>query len=380
MFRQIQLNHKWLGRIAVLLVALMTITLASPIAAQQDSFESETGNKYLSGESFDVNEDTEGDLFSTGNEVNIGGNVGDNAFIAGGEVEINGDVSDDLYVAGGAVLVDGNVEGDVMVASGYLVVNGDIAGDLRIGAGEAYINSETIGGDLLVGAGRLDLSSQTVVEGEITVDAEDYDSSATNNPTDLSDADNSQWSMFWGETTEDGVEFPAAALFAGQFIWSLVSLIATIIAAYVFLKMFPSFSEKTLVRMKTKPGTSLLIGILTMILAPIAIILLFITVFGYKLAGLTILLGFLAVQISGFYAKYSIGRYLLKRIGKVNTGRALALILGVLLVDLSLAVIGVIPVLGWFVVGLVNTLLIGWGLGAIVGNKFTSLRSKNSSK
>ncbi len=127
--------------------------------------------------------------------------------------------------------------------------------------------------------------------------------------------------------------------------------------------------------MKESPWQSVGVGCLTLIGAFFAAILLAISVIGIRLLLLLVVLAVLAYMFGAVYVRYEVGRMILSKFGKENTGRLWVLVTGVLVVDVLLGILTFIPFIGGFV-GILTMFIALWGLGAIVMNKYNSLYKK----
>ncbi|MCA9381565.1 hypothetical protein KC678_04835 [Candidatus Dojkabacteria bacterium] len=314
-----------------------------------------------------------GSIYLAGNEEVINSDISNDVVFAGSQVVINGDVLDNIIVAGGAVEINGNVNGDVLFAGGMLILNGNVSGDVRAFGGSLFINSETVVGDVLVSGGQIGISSRTTILGDLSTNGFNTELNATNNPTTLGAAENMDLPF-----NNDSVKSMVSGLIAGLSVFALIlsflMLIGSVFAGYVFIRIFPVFTEKTLETMKKKPGESVGYGCLTMVVGIILILVLFVSVIGIRLLFLLMVLGVLALMVGGIYARYMIGRMLLERFDKKNTGRFIVLLVGTLVVDLGLFILGLIPILAIFT-GTISFFLTMWGMGAIIYNKYNSMKS-----
>ncbi len=309
-----------------------------------ESRDTKSGNKYIGGSSVEIEEDIQGDLV-TGAET----------------IEVNAVIGDNLYLAGGKVLLESDINGDAVILGGYVVINGNIYGDLRVLAGEVYINSNVVRGDVDAAASKISISENTQIEGEESIRAGEIQRNVSDNPTDLKDA---------GNTYFNNLEFSARDLFAGftviRFVLEIVFFIGGIVAAYFFIRLFPTFTEKTLATMKKEKLKSGLLGLSALIAAPFLALILLVSVVGINLFFLLAVLGLLALMISKYLSSYLIGRIILQKLEKNKTGRLLPLFLG----SFVLLVVGFIPIVGF----LAKLVLICIGLGAILNNKFSNLK------
>lgn len=98
-------------------------------------------------------ETIEGDLYIAGGSVISGGWVNGDLITAGGSVLVSNFVLSDLNVAGGSITVLSDVGDDLRAGGGNIIIQGQVGGDLMAGGGQVTIGGPGIGGDLIVGAG-----------------------------------------------------------------------------------------------------------------------------------------------------------------------------------------------------------------------------------
>jgi len=306
--------------------------------------------------------------------------VANDVVAAAGEVVLGGDVADNVYIIGGNILIDGDVGGDVFVIGVNVVVNGTIMGDLRILAGDAYINSSLVGGDIFVPiSGKVSIASGVDRQGKLHLSGATIVQDATDNPTDLSTFP--EIATFAGPEMRFDSVAPAFAGFLGimAVVGSILYILFNIglfIAGYGILRFFPVFTEQTLVTMEQKPWHAIGSGLLVGVLSPFIFIFLLFTIIGIPILGVLMLFAAVLATLGSVYANYLVGRLIMKKLGYKNTGRALPLFVGFVLVAIGHLIFGFIPVFG----GLYSLILGSWGGGAIIYNKWQMIRGKELPK
>ncbi|MCA9387150.1 hypothetical protein KC669_03900, partial [Candidatus Dojkabacteria bacterium] len=313
-----------------------------------------------------------GSLYLAGDEEVIENDITNDVVFAGSKVIINGNVLDNVIVAGGAVEINGNVYGDVLFAGGVLILNGEITGDVRAFGGSIFINSSLVGGDVLLSAGQIGISSETQIMGEVESNGFNTEMNATDNPSTLAAAENMDL-PFNNNSLRSMVSGFIEGITIFALILSFLMLIGSVFAGYVFIRIFPTFTEKTLATMKKSPWQSVGYGCLTLVIGFVLIFVLFISVIGIRLLFLLLILGILALMAGGIYSRYMVGRMILEKFDKKNTGRFIVLLVGTLVVDLSIFILGLIPILAAFT-GMITFFLTMWGMGAIVYNKYMAMK------
>ncbi|MCX6813105.1 MAG: hypothetical protein NTV77_01280 [Candidatus Azambacteria bacterium] len=100
--------------------------------------------------------------------LNSGETINDNLYVAGSDVNIAGATGGDLFVAGGNVIVSGPVSADLTAAGGTLNVSGDVTGDMRLAGGNVIIASNA-GGELLAAGGQITLMPGSVIGKDVKI-------------------------------------------------------------------------------------------------------------------------------------------------------------------------------------------------------------------
>ncbi|KTG09788.1 hypothetical protein AUR64_09140 [Haloprofundus marisrubri] len=277
------------------------------------------------------------------------GRVGGNVAGAAGSVRIAGVVDGDVAGAAGSLtLAEGaTVGGDVAAGAGSLTVaeGATVGGDLSAGTQTASING-TVQGDAEIGADEIILGPAAVIEGDLT-----YDGS-------LQRADGAV--VGGAVERDDDLATAAPAGTNGPLVPAWVSvlygLVTNLLLGAVLLFVFPSFSQRVVLEAARNPALSGGVGILSLIVVPLALLLLVVTLVGIPLALVGSLVFGLLVWVGGVYGRFAVGAVILAYTDR--EGEWAALLVGVVVVAFAVQ----IPFLGWVVnvaVGLV-------GLGALL--------------
>jgi cytoskeletal protein CcmA (bactofilin family) len=327
-------------------VALAVLALLSPLAmglATAQSAEGASGAIVVEeGETVDGIEGVAGTIV-------VRGTVDGDLSGAAGSIRIaeTGRVDGSVQAAAGTVVVAGEIGGDAEVGAGSfeLTETGSIAGSLDVGAGSITVDG-AVGGDVRAAADSVVLGPNAVVDGEFRYDAETFSESP--------DA-----SVAGGVVEDTSLRGDAGIAFGPDLVPSWVGPVygaAVTLALGAFLLLaFPLFSRGVADRVGAEPLLSGGIGLLALVLTPIALVLVAVTVVGIPLA----LAGFaaygVALWVGSVYGRYALGAWALDRAGGSN--RWAALLLGVV----AVALIGLLPWVG----GLVELVVLLLGLGAL---------------
>jgi hypothetical protein len=328
---------------------------------------------YAAGQTVDIGGTVDGDLFGAGSTVSLTGKTTHDAMLAGGTVTVLGTAGDDLRAAGGTVTVSGVVTDNASVAGGNItfastskigrnlavsggsvVLGGTVVRSLIANGGQVTING-TVGGNALVNANKLAIGPTAVIRGNLVY-------------TGPTKADIASGAKILGATTYHPIQKQVhrkapAALFG---LW-LFSLIAAFIVGAVLLAVAPVHMASVADTVRSKPGMSILVGLILVIVVPIALLIIAITVVGIPLS-LILLAGYLiTLYVARIVAGLAIGRWIFGRTGNPNASLYVALIVGLLILWLLKA----IPVIGW----LVSFAALLLGLGAFAWQRYNMTKA-----
>lgn len=325
--------------IAVLVLAVAIGPMAGVVAAQDDDAVTRTGGTVIIGPDETVN----ADLVITAGTAIVQGTVNGDLTVTAGDVLVEGEVTGDVNTFAGSVRVTGTVDGDLSGTSGnfFLGEGAEIGGQLGYASGNAVIDG-TIGGDATVGAGSITLGDSAVVQGDFEYDADSFERAAG--------------AQVAGQVVQNpdlvAAPTPVPAVPTGAF--TVYGFLVNFLFGAILLLAFPAFTFGLAERVEDHPVVSGGVGLLALIVVPLALLLLTITIIGIPLAVIGGLLFALTLWVAYVLGSYAIGAWLISIADSHN--RWLALFVGLLVV----ALVDLIP----FVGGLVNFLVVLLGLGA----------------
>ena len=331
-------------------------TGGASVAVQTDV----AGDLFAGGGTVTVSKNVGADLFAAGGNVNINGSVGGDLRVAGGTVSVTGDVNEDLLAAGGNILLSGKkIGGDLWVAGGNIVVDSDIAGGISIRGKEVLING-TVAGPVDVIAEKLTFGPQSRVSETIMYKG----------PSEAVVETGAVVSQINYEKIETSSATKSLVpIFTIAF---LIKLIGMLLSALLLLKLFHKCVSDVSKNAYSSPWKSFGIGLAGIILTPVVIVLLFITIIGFYIAiGLIaafVLALIAAARLASIFAGGLIMKWILKK-EEITIGWREALI-GII----ALALIGLIPFIGWIIVA-ANFLI---ALGSLVMNAKRSITETQS--
>jgi hypothetical protein len=331
----------------------LSVTPLLVLAHDDGAIESVTGNKYYSADEVLIDEPVEGDVLVTAKRLTI-----------------TAPIKGNLIALTGEMLIDAEITGDLFMASGYVVINKNINGDIRAAVGDLYINSN-ISGDLNIFADKIAFGVNSVTGGFDYVNAGQRITSAEN-PTDLSRAGESAYSFSRTQKLKSMLPQIAGLGVVFQLIMKIFGVVGMVIAGYVLIRSFPSFTEKTLVVMRKNALFSIALGSAVILSAPFVAIVLLVSGFGIYLFYLLALFMLLAFFFSSVYFNYFAGRFILKKFN-LKKGRFFTLLIGTLVSELILFGITLLPIVGMLLWFTIMFFVHSWGVGSILGNKIKTL-------
>ncbi len=324
---------------------------------------------YTAGTEVSVRSDVNGDVVAAGQRIRIAGDVTGDVIAAGQHVEINSEVGDDVRAAGQTVRVSSPVSGHVVAAgyhvtidqpvadwawlAGYTVeVNERIGGDLRIRANSIMINSE-VAGDLVLISDELALGANAVVRGSLTWHSDEQALISPNAQIEGEFIQKPTPGILDSITEEEGYALP----------------LNTIVAVTVLYLLFARTLKASTERVRTRPVSSILLGLALVITTPVLAIFLMFTGIGLWL-GLALLLIYVVMLLVGMFT----GLFMVSDLVLSSVKTQAALWKSLLAIAFTVIVVGLLTNIPW--VGSLSIVAIGlFGIGALCSNAWASQRS-----
>lgn len=334
----------------ILVIMLFAALPYSAGAADENILKhTSSGNAFGGGENLRIDQDIKGDLVLAGSRLEINGNTGDDFIGAGGELIVNGNVSGNIIAAGGSIRVNGNVGGDVAAAGGQIFLSRDsvVEGDILIGGGEVTLDG-TVNGNGDVSTGTLRTGENFELKGNLSLQADNY-------PSNLENKVGGNLNVTQVNATEEQHQGAAEGF---SIFFFIIGLLASLALGLILIYLFPGFVTGIAELVKDSPLKTGLLGFLALIFLPILSIILLITIFGWALSVLLILLFILALLIATVPVKLLAGEMIYTKILKKDAGKMVYYLVGAVI----FAIVYEIP----FVGGLIRFIALLIGLGAIV--------------
>ncbi|MBI5650025.1 MAG: hypothetical protein HZC40_06180 [Chloroflexi bacterium] len=300
-----------------------------------------------------------GDRICTGGTTVIQSNdVVDNVvlFGCGARISSSAKVQGDVVAFGGDVVIEPNVAvgGNVVLFGGNLDIAGQIGEDIVLFGGNAILQSTAIvDGSVIAIGGTVDRKEGAVVRGTQSISRGRSNGTITPptppRPPVVRVIPNRNW-------------FDYAIEFVFDLVRGVVIAIALAALGALTVSIWPQQIEQVNATAQSHALPSLGVGCLTQVVGVTLILLLTIIICGIPIA-LIVALALMLAWLVGWIALGRLaGEKVLRALKRQEFVPVIAVVVGVFL----LALIGVVPVIGWFIALLVSTL----GIGAVVLTRF----------
>lgn len=351
--------------VIVILILVPVFAFGATMKAGEEVFVKKGNNiednLYVAGGNISINGIVFGDLYALGGNILISENVTEDITVVGGSITILGDSGGDIRVVGGNVLIAGDVKGelivtggaltissdvsvgkDLVVAGGQVSIDGDVAGDVQIAGGVVTINGHIKGNVKAKIDDKLTIGDGAVIDGNLEYSARNADALKLN-----------EGAVIKGKTVYKKIDGVVDANKTKNFIFAaigafvLFKLISFIVVALILVWLFKNFSNSVVKGVVQNPLQMLGRGFVVLVVAPIAAILLFVTLFGAPLGFMVILSYGLLLLISGIYAGVVVGAWVSQVIRKSDkTVITWKNVVGGIVL---LTVVKFVPLIGWII-------------------------------
>lgn len=307
----------------------------------------------------------EGDFYTAAGKINVSGTVSDDILAAGGQITINGSIGADAFLLAGSVDIHGPIGDDLRIISGEVTIAEPVAGDVFvIGGSVTILSTASVAGDVLVYGGQVIIEGP--VEGDVLgrVDTLRIDAPVAGNvdisvaQLTLGDKASVGGSITYVSNTlliqslnasigGDVVRNEPILLPKDMNVRSaLIPVLVLLFSVLVWYLIAKDFLGRVVNRALSKSPRQFLLGLATLLFAPLAIAVLMVSVIG-TIVGTISLLGYLLlVMLSVVGLSAVLGQLLMKVFNQPSVKLSLlTLVVGVVGVSLLL----LLPVLGMFI-------------------------------
>ncbi len=295
------------------------------------------GDLAAAGTNLNLNGSVEQSLFAAGSNVNIRGTIGNSARMAGGTVNVDAMVNQDLLAVGGTIDIfsNSNVSGDLLAAGGNITINGVIDGNAWLVGENVTINGKINGNITVRNVNNLKIGSDAVIGGKLTYyspNEAEIASGAQIGSADYKKVENRNYSKF-----NFAGMFGLASFFA-----MLITFITILVLIYLFPKSIRKYTEDGLANIWANLGW----GFVALVVAPVSVIILFMTFVGVYLGLIMLGIYLLLIGMAKLLSFVLIGAQLLKWLKK---GKLRLDWLTAIVGALAVFILGFIPILGWII-------------------------------
>ena len=287
------------------------------------------------------------------------GDEADVIVVIGGSAKVHGKVRQDVVTIGGGSEVDGEVGQNVVAIAGsiHLKPGAKIGQDTVAVMGAVTADSKVkIGGDAVSIGGSLDLATGTRVQGQ-----------KVNVGLPIPFLRGGDWLGKWLQYCV--LEFRPLAPQVG-FVW-IIALVFFLFYLFV-AAVFPRPVQACVEVLNQRPATTILMGVLTKFLVPVAIIILIVTVVGLVVVPFLVAALFLGAVVGKIAILEWLGLHVGRPLGSGFQKPLVAFLIGSILLTL----LYMVPILGM----LTYTIFGVWGLGCAATAAFGSMRREMPEK
>lgn len=374
--------------ISSIVLTLILFLLSTGLVLALENFKSaevvtlvktETINKdfFAAGERVIISGTVNGDVYVAAGDVLVDGVINGDLLVAGGTVSIRGSIRDvravggkvdlsgiaqNIAVVGGSILVNDSakVSGSLTGAGGTIEIFAPIPKGVNAAAGKLTLAND-IGSDVVAAVETLDLTSQAKINGDLTY----YSDEQANFQPEATVSGKVAFKSLPKSSVDTQKVFQDS-------VWvKIIGTLSALLIGWAFVTFLPKITEKTVIIVREKTWQSLGLGFIFLFAVPVLIFLLFISIVAIPVGILAIILYILALMFAKVFVAIYLGEKSFDYAGK-KSSLLVRLIVGLTI----LALVSLIPVVGWFVEFV--TMLIGWGAFVLAKKEvYQDLRKKN---
>lgn len=286
---------------------------------------------------------------------------GDDVFRFSPDVQINEPLARDFIGGGGTVRISQRVGQDVFVVGGSIFVDSGVGGDLRAAGNHVVINSN-IGGNIAVLAQIVEIGENAKIEGSARIYAQEVIIYGEIKKDAVIDAVNlDQKGTIGGNLEYKKIEPKKYDTSFGWF-FRLVGLFGMLVVGLIFVSIFPKTIRKIVSSDIKNPFKDLLYGAVGLIVVPIASVVLMLTIIGFPIGLILMILYLIALYLGQVFVGIILGTYIFGIFKGKREASKFSLMWTMVVGIVILWMISGIPSLG----GLIKILAIIWGLGIIL--------------
>jgi len=263
--------------------------------------EDVNGSVALAGNNIKFNKTIKGILFGAGNNIKIDGTT-DYLVVAGNNIDISGNILNDAVIAGNTISINSEavINRDVIIAANEVYISGTINRNIQIFATDVELEDATILGNIEISAEEINIEDETTISNTLTY----------NKDAEI-EIDNKDSIGEIKRTNAIKLESPTILTILKE---RLLSFLRSSVVLFVLILIVPKLFKKITKQQKEMSIKKVLLtlgkGLLTLVLIPIAILLLLISNLGTPLALITTLIYGIIIYLSFILSGYYIGLFI----------------------------------------------------------------------
>ena len=291
-----------------------------------------TGDAILFGREVVVDGNIMGSLLVFAETVRISGNVAGTVRGGANSFSFHGSSGRDLMIMANSITVAGPVGQDLFAAASNGTITGSVGRDLKSSMNSLIVDGP-VGGDIDAVVSELVIGPNALVSGKVTYTSE------------LEATVNDQAVIGGSMTRLDPPTTEGMGVSAGLSVWRFIRpILSLLFVTLLMILLFPAVTKGSAAMIGEKPVPALGVGALIVFVAPIAALILLITVIGIPVSFLSMLLYVVLLYLSQVFAGYFLADLAFQKFG-VDLHPVLKALIGVLV----LALIFKIPFIGWLI-------------------------------
>ncbi len=304
------------------------------------------GDAFIGGGIVEINGTINGELFVAGGQVNVNGKVTDRVIAAGGNVRLAGRTDKSVFAAGGTVVLtrSASVGENLLGAGGNLMIDGTVAGDAKVAGGQVDLAGE-VKGNLDDASEHFRTENGAVIGAHLTV--------LTKDSTNVEIAQGTTRGTYTLKLQKEESRPQILGVSPWRIIFKLIIMLSLFVCALALSFLFPKQITSIGTTILGRPGESVLVGLATLIFAPVVAVVLFITVIGVPLGILLMGYYFWLMYMSQLSLGTALGFRLMSSDGKRGWALFGTVAVGMLIMDVVTFVpfVNVIVILAGLVLG-----------------------------
>lgn len=292
------------------------------------------GDVYCAGQTVTISGTVNGDVMCAGQSVTVTGTINGSARLAGQTISVSGTIADSASLAGQTITLDtsGVIGRDLLGGGSAITINGKVTRDVTMGAQNLTVNG-SIGRDVSGEVQQLTVGSTGTVVGNV-----DY---ISKNELVIASGGTVTGTATRTEPKADQRYEMRPEMMIGMGIGSaLYAFVTSVVFALALALMFPKILENAAASAKKLPGKTTLHGLVAWVVAPVALLILFLTVIGIPVALLALFAWIIILMISSSFSGYALGKVILTK----SKSPLLTMLVGASII----AVLMMVPVLNFF--------------------------------